>query len=278
MNKTLTLTLLTLALCLTSTFDQVRAQARYDDHELRDRFRITLGGFGTNNTSTKIRIDSNNRVLGTLIDLEDGLNVEDSATVARLDGFYRFNRAHRIEWTAYSLTRNGRKTLNTSRTIGGTVYPVGFSLDSEWKLNINKVGYSWSFINVDKYEIFLGAGLNVHDLSLNFTGTGLVAGQVRTYDGDGSLPLPTFTAGLRYNILDKLAVRFRFENFFLEIGDSKGRMQDSYLLLDYDFTKNFGIGGGLNAYTFDVSSKKDDFTGEIESSYLGLLLYFTASF
>ncbi len=138
MNKTLTLTLLTLALCLTSTFDQVRAQARYDDHELRDRFRITLGGFGTNNTSTKIRIDSNNRVLGTLIDLEDGLNVEDSATVARLDGFYRFNRAHRIEWTAYSLTRNGRKTLNTSRTIGGTVYPVGFSLDSEWKLKINK--------------------------------------------------------------------------------------------------------------------------------------------
>lgn len=278
MKKTLTLTLLTLALCLTSTFDQVLAQARYDDHELRDRFRITLGVFGTNNTSSKLRIDSNSLGLGTIIDLEDGLNVEDSATVARLDGFYRFNRAHRIEWTAYSLTRNGRNTLNTSITIGDTVFPVGFTVDSEWKLKINQMGYSWSFINVDKYEMFLGAGLNVRDLSVTFSGTDPLSGTVRTYDGDGSLPLPTFSAGMRYNILDKLAVRFRFENFFLEIGDSKGLMQDAYLLLEYDFTKNFGIGGGLNAYTFDVESKKDDFTGEIESSYFGLLLYFTASF
>ena len=266
-------------LCLTSTATPVFAQARYDDHELRDKFKITLGGFETRNTSSKIRIDSKSLGLGTIIDLEDDLNVEDSASVVRLDGFYRFNRAHRIEWTSYSLTRNGQNTLNTSITIGDTVFPIGFTVDSEWKFNINKVGYSWSFINVDKYEMFLGAGLNVRDLSLNFRGTGLLSSEERSYSEDGSLPLPTVTAGMRYNILDKLAVRFRFESFFLEVDDDKGRMQDAYLLLEYDITKNFGIGGGLNTYNLDVETGGDeDLSGEIESSYIGFLLYFTGSF
>jgi len=277
--KPLILTLSTLALCLASTFDRAFAQERYDDHELRDRFRIMLGGFKPRNTSSHLRIDSKSLGLGTIIDLEDGLNVEDSATVARLDGFYRFNRAHRIEWTSYSLTRTGQNTLNTSITIGDTVFPIGFTVDSEWKISFNKVSYSWSFINVDKYEMFLGAGINVRDVSVAFTGTGLLSEEVRTYDGDGSLPLPTISAGMRYNIRDNLAVNFRFENFFLEVGDSKGRMGDAYLLLDYDLTKNFGIGGGLNTYHLDLETSKDeDLTGEIESSYVGFLLYFTGSF
>ncbi len=94
-----------------------------------------------------------------------------------------------------------------------------------------------------------------------------------------ALPLPKVSAGMRYNIRDNLAVNFRFENFFLELGDSKGRMGDAYLLLDYDITKNFGIGGGLNTYNFDVeTTKDDDLRGEVESSYVGLLLYFTVSF
>ncbi len=59
---------------------------------------------------------------------------------------------------------------------------------------------------------------------------------------------------------------------------SKNRSTNTFLLLDYDITKNFGIGGGLNTYNFDIESKKDDFSGEIESSYAGLLLYFTGSF
>lgn len=279
MKKTLILALSILTLYLTSTVNPVFAQARYDDHELRDRFRITLGGFETKNISSKLRIDSKSLGLGTIIDLEDGLNVEDSATVARLDGFYRFNRAHRIEWTSYSLTRNGQNTLNTSITIGDTVFPIGFTMDSEWKLKINKVSYSWSFINVDKYEMFLGAGLNVRDLSVTFRGSDFESDEVRVYDGDGTLPLPTVSAGMRYNIRDNLAVNFRLENFFLELGDSKGRMADAYLLLDYDFTKNFGIGGGLNIYNFDVeTTKDDDLRGEMESSYVGLLLYFTGSF
>ncbi|MCZ6666923.1 MAG: hypothetical protein O7B81_16610 [Gammaproteobacteria bacterium] len=270
---------ISLALALPCVFAPAFAQERYDDHELRDRFKIKLGGFNPRNSDSTIRIDSRFLGLGTVIDLEDNLQVDDSARVARLDGFYRFNRAHRLEWSYYSLKREGSAFVGQDLQIGEITFPLGFQIDSTWKLSVAKVSYAWSFINTDPYEFYIGAGLNVRDISLKFNGTGVVSGTRRDFDESGTLPQPTLTAGMRYNVLDNLALLFRTEAFALEFGDSKGRIQDTYFLLEYDITRNFGIGGGINLYNLDIEiDKGGDFTGEVESSYLGLLLYLSASF
>jgi hypothetical protein len=50
-------------------------------------------------------------------------------------------------------------------------------------------------------------------------------------------------------------------------------------LVEYGITKNFGIGGGINAYNLDLEFARDeDFSGELKSSYRGLLFYVTGSF
>ena len=209
MKKSRLLPLAAIALSTTGAFDQASAQERYDDHELRDRFRISLGGFESKNISSRLRVDSKDLGLGTIIDLEDDLNLDDSVVVGRMDGFYRFNRAHRIEWTSYSLTRNGYNTIDKEITIGDTVFPINYTVDSTWKFKINKIGYSWSFINVDKYEMFLGAGVNYRKMSLTFEGRGgALLQEERMYESGTSLPLPTVTAGIRYNNLAKA-----FKNF-----------------------------------------------------------------
>jgi hypothetical protein len=262
--------------------EPLSAQARYDGHELRDRVKLAMGGFHTENTTTTLRVDSRRFALGTLLEVENRLNVEDSVTGGRLDGFYRFDRANRIEWTYYSQSRKGSKPLlDEELRIGDVVIPIDYSLESELGFDIAKIGYAWSFVNTRTYELFLGAGLNVRDVRLKFSGEGLLAGRddTRVFETQEALPLPTLTAGIRYSIGDRWEVHFRAESFFLGVDENRGRMQDTYLLGEYDFSKNFGIGAGLNAYNVDLEMTLDEGrAGKIESSYLGFLLYLTARF
>jgi len=254
-------------------------QARYDDHPLRDRFKISLGRFETQDSSTTLRIDDRSLRLGTLLDLEKDLNVEDSASVFRLDGYYRFNRAHRLEWTYYSLDRNGSSGLSRDIRIGDVEFPLGFTIDTSLDIQLVELGYVWSFINVEPYEFFLGGGLNIRDITLTAVGTGLLAGTERLFDNGGTLPMPTATIGGRYNVLDKLSLNLKMEVFGIKFDDQSGRLQDSYFLVEYGITKNFGIGGGINAYNIDLEfARDDDFSGELKSSYRGLLFYVTGSF
>ena len=259
--------------------EHARGQARYDDHPLRDRFKVNLGGFETRDTSTTLRIDDRSLRLGTVLDLEKDLNVEDSASVLRLDGYYRFNRAHRLEWTYYSLERDGSAGLSRDIRIGDVEFPLGFTIDTGLDIQLVELGYVWSFINVEPYEFFLGGGLNVRDITLTAVGTGLLAGTERRFDNSGILPMPTAAIGGRYNVLDKLSLNFKMEVFGIKFDEQSGRLQDTYFLVEYDITKNFGIGGGFNVYNLDLEfARDDDFSGELKSSYRGVLLYLSGSF
>jgi hypothetical protein len=247
------------------------AQNNYDDHQLKDRWRIHAGGLRTEDTNTTIRLDSSVG-LGTFVELENKLNVESSVTVFRFDGHYRFNRAHRVEWSWYNIVRDGSATVEEELQIGDKIYEVGMSMDTQVKTNILKLNYAWSFINVERYEFFLGAGLNVSDTNFKFTGRG--TSESVEYEDGAAIPLPTLAFGGRYNISDDVRILFRSENLSFDISGYEGRFKDSYIFLEYDFTEHFGIGGGLNS--FHVSGSGDvneNLNGKFESSYRSFLLY-----
>ena len=87
---------LTFALC---TGAYAIEDDRYDEHPVDERFKIRIGGFLIDSFDTTARFDSTRFPVGTLIDLEENFNLESSQTVLRIDGFYRFNNKHRIDWT-----------------------------------------------------------------------------------------------------------------------------------------------------------------------------------
>lgn len=275
MRHTKTIVLAGALAMLASALTPAAAQNRYDGRELNDKFMIRVGGFNQNDTDTTIRIDSSVGI-GTILDLEDTLNVQSSSTVVRIDGHWRFSERNRAEWSLYNIKRDGTTTTLEQIEIGDSVFPVGATIFSEWDFEILKGSWAWSFINVEKYEFYVGAGLNISNAGLTFSAQD-VTGEIR-YDGDGLIPLPTFTFGGRFKITRKLALNFRTEFFRLEIGDFKGSLQDTYILLDYDITDHFGIGGGLNTFNFDLEMTQDELTGSIESSYNGVLFYLKAFF
>ena len=123
--------------------------------------------------------------------------------MARLDGFFRFNPRHRLEWSYYATKREGEITVTDPDgiQIGDEIFEFGDGITTELKTTLFKVGWSWSFINVAKYEFFLGAGLNVRDLAYTFENNLGVATEGDAEDA--AIPLPVFTFGGRFNFTKK---------------------------------------------------------------------------
>jgi hypothetical protein len=263
----------------------VMAQERYDDASLQElqRFNLDVGAFFVTIFDTTVRFDSDSVPVGTIIDVEDTLDVDSSFTTGRIDGFYRFNKAHRLDWTYYTSRRSGEEVVTQNIIVGiaGGECVIGAGAASESRLDFDlfKVGYSYSFLNTRKYEMFLGGGLSVRDLDLNIDAEGTLTGCELEDDGSTNIsskdvvPLPTVSFGGRWSFTPKWQARWQWQYFALEFGSYKGRSIDTTFQLEHRTFKNVGFGAGINSFDLRLQGDSSDFRGEIASSYLGLLGY-----
>jgi len=255
---------------------------RYDDHPTAERFKIRIGGFLIDSFDTTARFDSTQYPIGTLIDLEENFNVESSETVTRIDGFYRFNNRHRIDWTWYRSRRSGSSIATQEYVIGdpddpegGFVIPKDARIQTKWDFDLLKVGYAWSFLNKRRYEMFIGAGLNIRnlDIDISYQATISTFSNNDSFSGEGIIPLPTAVIGGRWNLSEKWQSIFRYELFLLEVGDYKGNQQDFQLLFEHSTFKHVGFGLGINTVDINMRAQDEQIRGEFDSRILGLLGY-----
>lgn len=266
-----------LATALLGASPPIWAQERYDDKEPLERWNVRIGGFYQAQHQSTVRIDSVDLGIGTLVDLEDHLDVDEETSMVRIDGFYRFNPRHSIEWTWFGIKREGiAELLDESLQIGDEVFEVGDVVATEWKTNVIKVGWAYSFINVRKYEFQIGAGLNVRDTSLAFENTLAAGGAVveEEEEEDLQLPLPTLSFSARWSFSERTMLKGRFDWFRVKVGEFQGGLQEFTLTLEHDTFSHFGFGGGVSTFQFDVDyDDEEKWRGELETRYLGALLY-----
>ena len=263
-----------------ASYSGVIADERYDEYPLAERFKLRIGGFLIDRFDTTARFDSTQYPIGTLIDLEENFNVDSSETLFRLDGFYRFNKKHRIDWTYYRSRRSGTSIATQEYIIGdpddpdgGFIIPKDARVQTQWEFDLLKVGYAWSFLNKRRYEMFIGAGLNIRNLDIEIAYRANVATQSERndrIDGEGLVPLPTAVIGGRWNLTDKWQSIFRYELFLLQIGDYSGSQQDFQLLFKHSTFKHVGFGLGVNTVDINIRARDETIRGEFDSRMLGL--------
>lgn len=260
----------------------VVADDRYDDYKIEERFKLRIGSFVINSFDTTARFDSTRYPIGSLIDLEEDFNLDTSETVLRIDGFYRFNNRHRIDWTYYHSEREGSAVTDREFIIGdpddpegGFVIPKSARVDTKWSYDLLKVGYAWSFLHKRRYEMFIGAGLNLRQLDIEIAYDASLGNLDNrdSFEGDGLVPLPTASIGGRWNLTDKWQSIFKYETFLLEVGNYKGSQQDFQLLFEHSTFKHTGFGMGVNAVDINLRASDDDIRGEFDSRVFGLIAY-----
>jgi len=238
-----------------------------------DHYSISLGVFLTDRAS-KTRLDGSLGDSGSDIDLESDLGLNRSDTVFRIDGYYRFNERHRIDISAFDLSRSKTRVIDEEIEWGDTVFPVNVSIASQFDLAIYKLAYTWSFMRRDKGYLGLTAGLYIASV-----GAKLNAADIGSVESD-SLTAPLPVVGLRgqYELSEKFSFRASGEIFSLEYEEFDGTLVDLYAGIDYQISEHVAVGLGVNSVTFDIGISKNSFEGNLDWRYDGGLLFLKFDF
>jgi len=239
-----------------------------------DKWMIRAGAYVVDGADTQLSINSDVGI-GTSIDYQRDLGGEDGETVPRIDAYYRFNMRHRIDFTAFNVTRTGERTLTLDLTIGDENFAASETVRSEIDYTIYKLGYNYSFYHSPKVELSISAGLNVTSYDLSFSdSTG-----ARVETADVSVPLPMFGLRMGYAITPKWNVHYVSEAFFIEIDDAlRGALLNYELNTEYKLFKHFALGVGLVRSGLDVDVSDDNWRGSISDGYRGYNVFGTLYF
>jgi hypothetical protein len=236
------------------------------------RFSIGLGAFFTDRDS-QTRIDGE-AGSGTDVDLETDLGLKKSDTVFRVDAYWRFAEKHRLDFSAFDLSRSGSKQIDKDITWNDTTYPINTQVDAELDLAIYKAAYTWAFLKRDRS--FLGAtvGLYVADIGATLSATAI--GSLES--SDLTAPLPVIGLRGEYRFADRWSLRGSGEIFAIEYGDYDGSLYDLFVGLDFSATDTIAVGVGINSVKLDVGVSKSGFQGDVDWQYDGAMAYLKFDF
>jgi hypothetical protein len=244
------------------------AQQDADTREPWEKWSFAVGGFIADLDNT-IRVGAPG--IGLEIDLEDTLGLDRTQLVYRIDGSYRFGRSrrHRLDVTWFDLSRQATRVLEQEIDIGGTVYPIGTTVYSEYDLQFLNARYSYSFYQDDRVDLAGSLGLHITDVGLAVDAAGFGT------RGDAlTAPLPVIGARLDVAITPKWYMRSHAQGLWVKFGNIEGRIADLLLAAEYRGWEKFAIGGGVNSVRLFVESHDwGGFNGRIESNFVGLMLY-----
>lgn len=236
-------------------------------------FSISLGVFFTDrDTDTRIDADTDT---GTDVNLEDDLGFDRSDSVFRLDGYWRFATNHRIDVSAFDLSRDAVKVIDRDITIGDTVYPIDTQVTGKLDLTIYKAAYTWIFKNEGRTFLGASAGLYVADIGTQFQGP---LGLLDREANDITAPLPVFGLRGAWQMSDRWALRGSAELFVFEYDAFDGSLYDVFAGVDYSLTELFSLGLGFNAVRFDLGFDDDRLQGDLDWSYEGAMVYLKFDF
>jgi len=222
-----------------------------------DRFSISLGAFVTDR-STDTQLDSDALGKGTVIDFEDDLGLDSSDTVFRIDGHYRFNQKHRVNFSVFDLSRDSSATILRDIQFGDKVFPVDTVVNTSFDLNIYKLTYGYSLMQRDSGYLGLTLGIHIADSKIGLDQQDLGQFEVSSI----TAPLPVMSGEL----------------FAFEFDNVDGLLVDLYIGIDYQIIDHIALGLGFNSVHFDVDATKSNFSGSLDWQYTGALLFFKVDF
>lgn len=245
-----------------------------EEEPLLNRFRIDFGEFFVTRASTTAELAAQAGLItaGTRIDFDDDLGVSDSESVGRIDGYYRFTRRSRIDFSYFKVDRSGTAVTPFDIDFGDIFIPAGTPVTSFFDEEVLRVAYGFSFYNVPKVELGLSAGLHISKVGLG------IQAPTEADQAEATAPLPVVGVYLRYNLSPRWRLISRSEIFYIEIDDFKGALTDTRFSVEHQTFKNAGFGFGFNRIALSIEADDGEFRGEFDNTLSGFQVYVFATF
>jgi len=268
---------LTILLCLVCLVIQAPSTHAKEIKSFEEtKAKISIGYF-LPRMDTEFRLDPANPALppGDLINGENDLGLDRDLSLARLDGYYRLGRKHRVQFGYFTFERNAQKVISKDITFGDRTYSLNALLESNVKNTITQIGYMYSLRQTDRLEVSGTFGIHWMDIQSRFTGD-IGGGMIETSSSDIAGPLPLIGIDVDYAFNPRWIVSFRSMLFSVKIDTFDGNLTDFRGSLEYYFMNNVGVGLGINRFDMDLTYTDNGGDGEFSWGYDGMQLYITA--
>lgn len=245
-----------------------------------DRFCLRVGAIAASQVNTEASLGVTGTSVGTRVDFEDALGLSSRTDSFRIDAYWRFNRANRIDVGYYDFKRSGSKTLSREIEWGGVTYPVSATVSSFFDTQIIPVRYTHSFIAEDDLDIGLGLGFYVMSLDAGIRTSGLGLSQTFTTP----LPLPVIAVHATWEFLPRLQLFGTLQAFYVDlkaiggIDHLQGSILDGTLGLEFEATRNVGIGAAVNYFALGANAAKNNLELDFDYDYSALFVFMALKF
>lgn len=248
---------------------------------LDDKFWVQGAAYWADIDSSASVDSIGNTDLGTVIDFESDLEMDDSQTLPSFSAGWRAWGRFIVGGDYYALDRDGEATLSRDIVFDDVTFPVSANVSSSMSSNIYRLTLGYSFIRNDTWEVGAALGLHMTDFELSLEGEatagGVSVGTSRR-GRDFLAPLPTLGAYANWQVTPKIAVNGRVDYMSLEIDDYDGGLTNAQISASYRFTRNFGAGIMYRFVDYNVDVTKDDWTGSLDYEFNGPVLYAELAF
>lgn len=247
--------------------------------DVEDKWKINAGAMFVTNFETEMQLTPKNLPLGVRINTEDQLGMKNETSVFRLDGYYRFNDAHSIDFAYFAVRSDGERVINKDLQWEDNNISAGARVNSHFNMNIYKINYGYSFYHNEDVELTLTTGLHITAIDIGLGASGTVDGNVTndyTSSSSATLPLPVIGFKGEYTVIkNRLFINYSTDYFFLNYDNFQGTLISSALNLEYRFVDHVGVGLGYNSNRIYLKSDDGDKKLEVTNNLTGALLYLT---
>jgi hypothetical protein len=225
---------------------------------------------------TQARLDGSGGRVGTTIDFETDVGLDDSKTLPLLDMTWRFLPNHRVQLSYLDLSRSATSTLRTQINWGDQTYQVNSTVSGEFDSQVTALTYLYSFYRTPETELSAGIGLFYTDITAGLSTVGGTISASRSVSAKAPLPVLAFNASQRFT--ETIGGELRYQWFGIKIQEYDGSLNVFNAVLTWFPWKNIGFEGGYNYTRYDLGVDRENWRGEAKYTFKGPTLGIVASF
>ena len=235
-------------------------------------------GFYNISSNTRIRLDALGGVLGTTIDLENDLDLDENKSTYYLSFSWRMSGRHFLEFEYFNLDRRGATTLTGEIEFGDHIFDFGAEVKSFFDTDVTRVSYAYLLKDSEKFAFALSAGLHITDLNTGISEINSQFAEDNIAVAAVTAPLPVLGVTAAWKFSDKWLMYGRIQIFRLTFDDFSGRLDHASLKLEYDAFEHVGFGLGYDLFAMGVDVDRKLWNGDVTFSFKGPILYLKGHF
>ncbi len=236
-----------------------------------DRLNIDVGVFSATQ-STTLRLDAFDGAIGTQIDLEDNLGLEDREEQPRFDLLWRYKKRSSLSVSYFALERDTVAPLTITIKFGDIILDpvISPSVRTVYDIEVLSAQWGYSFFRTPKWDARFTIGIYAMDFFVSLQDPAAA----QTDDGDVLAPLPVIGMCFDHKLTGKWHLNGGFRYFGIEYEDEfSGSLTEVLVGATHHTFKNVGFGIAYNYVHLDIDATDDDFTGLLDIKYQGPYAY-----